>query len=247
MTAGSAEGVKQHTDRLVSLADEHGFPYLWAIGLLDGGWAAIALGDPNKGLSLIEKGLATNRAIGSAWGTAWYLIWQADARSKLGQHDLALKLRAEAEALIAKTGERFMEPELFLLRGVLASNAGDGVAAEKNYLQALDVSKRQSARVYQLRAAIAMARLWRDQGKRDEARALLAPVYGWFTEGFDTHDLKEAKALLDELFVAEEVPADSDTYQAVTCILCQRIHFVNPALQQKRAAQVRKEYEALPA
>jgi predicted ATPase len=198
-SAGSADGVKQHSDRRVSLADEYGFPYLWTCGLSYGGWAATALGDPNKGLRLLEKGLATNRVIGSAWGTAWYFIWQADAHSKLGQFDLALELLSEAEALIVKTGERFMEPELFLLRGVLASNAGDGVAAEQHYQQALDVANRRSARVYQLRAAMGMARLWRDQGKRKEARELLAPVYGWFTEGFDTRDLKEAKALLSEL------------------------------------------------
>jgi predicted ATPase len=98
-----------------------------------------------------------------------------------------------------KTGERFMEPELFLLRGALATSVGDGITAERNYQQALDVSQRRSARVYQLRAATAMARLWRDQGKRDAARELLAPVYGWFTEGFDTLDLKEAKGLLEEL------------------------------------------------
>jgi hypothetical protein len=99
-------------------------------GLLYSGSAAIALGDPNKGLGLIEKGLATNRVIGSAWGTAWYLIWQADARSKLGQHDLALELLAQAEALMVKTGERFMESQLFHSRGVLASNLGDAVATE---------------------------------------------------------------------------------------------------------------------
>jgi predicted ATPase len=125
-----------------------GFHICGPSGLLYGGWAAIALGDPNEGHSLIEKGLATNRAIGAAWGIAWYLIWQADARGKLGQHDLALELLAEAEALIVKTGERFMEPELFLLQGVLATSVGDGIMAERNYQQALDVSKPRSARVY---------------------------------------------------------------------------------------------------
>jgi predicted ATPase len=198
-TAGSADGVRQHSNRLVSLADEHGFPYMWTAGLLYSGWAAIALGDPNKGLGLIEKGLATNRVIGSAWGTAWYLIWQADARSKLGQHDLALELLAQAEALMVKTGERFMEGQLFLSRGVLASNLGDAVAAELFFQRALDISKRQAERINQLRAAMAMARLWREHGKRVEARDLLAPVYGWFTEGFDAPVLKEAKVLLDEL------------------------------------------------
>jgi predicted ATPase len=172
---------------------------MWTAGLLYSGWAEIALGDPNKGLSLIEKGLATNRVIGSAWGTAWYLIWQADARSKLGQHDLALELLAEAETLMEKTGERFMEAQLFLSRGVLATNAGDAVAAEAFFQQALDISGRQSERVSQLRAAMAMARLWREQGKRVKARDLLAPVYEWFTEGFDAPVLQDAEALLHGL------------------------------------------------
>jgi tetratricopeptide (TPR) repeat protein len=199
LAAGSADGVKRYSDMLVSLADECGFPYLWTTGLLYGGWAASALGDPKRGLSLLEKGLATNRVLGSAWGTAWFLIWQADAHSKLGQFDVALELLAEAEALILKTGERFMEAELFLARGAIANNAGDEAAAEQSYNQALDVARRQGARLYELRAAMSMARLWRDQGKQEQARELLAPVYGWFTEGFGTRDLKEAKALLEEL------------------------------------------------
>ena len=85
------------------------------------------------------------------------------------------------------------------MRGDLLNATGDQVAAEHGYHQALSVARRQSARILELRAATSLARLWRDQGKRDEARELLAPVYGWFTEGFDTRDLKEARALLDEL------------------------------------------------
>jgi predicted ATPase len=85
------------------------------------------------------------------------------------------------------------------LRGEVLNIIGGGAAAEQNYHQALATAKRQSAKTLELRAATSLARLWRDQGKRDEARGLLAPVYGWFTEGFDTRDLKEAKVLLDEL------------------------------------------------
>jgi predicted ATPase len=85
------------------------------------------------------------------------------------------------------------------VRGDLLNATGDQAAAEQSYCQALVVARRQSAKLFELRAAMGMARLWRDQGRRDEARDLLAPVYGWFTEGFDTRDLKEAKALLGEL------------------------------------------------
>jgi predicted ATPase len=85
------------------------------------------------------------------------------------------------------------------LRGKLIQSLGDHAASENCYLQLLDVARRQSAKFWELRVANDIARLWRDQGKREEARELLAPIYGWFTQGFDTRDLKEAKKLLDEL------------------------------------------------
>ena len=97
--AGSTDGVKRHSDKLVALADEYGFPYLWTMGLCYNGWAATALGDPSKGLDLLNKGLSTNRVIGSVYGTAWYFIWQADAHNQLGRSDLALDLLLKAEAV----------------------------------------------------------------------------------------------------------------------------------------------------
>jgi predicted ATPase len=98
-----------------------------------------------------------------------------------------------------KTDERFSEAELHRVRGELLTATGDQAAAEQNYKEALAVAKRQSARTFELRAATSLARLWRDQGKRTEARDLLAPIYGWFTEGFDTPVLQDAKNLLDQL------------------------------------------------
>ena len=118
---------------------------------------------------------------------------------KLGRTDEALQCLAEAAQIIETSDERFYEAELQRLRGEVLNAVGDGAAAEQNYHQALATAKRQSAKTLELRAATSLARLWCDQGKRDEARDLLAPVYGWFTEGFDTLDLKEAKTLLDEL------------------------------------------------
>ena len=97
------------------------------------------------------------------------------------------------------TEERIAESELHRWRGDLSKARDDQDAAEQSYQRALAVARRQSARSLEIRAATSFARLWRDQGKRTEARDLLAPVYGWFTEGFDTADLKEAKALIDEL------------------------------------------------
>jgi predicted ATPase len=105
----------------------------------------------------------------------------------------------EAVQVIEATDERIDEAELHRLRGDLLLATGDQAAAEQSYHQALVVARRQSAKLFELRAATSLARLWRDQGKRTEARDLLAPTYGWFTEGFDTPVLQDAKALLDEL------------------------------------------------
>src|SRR5205807_1993532 len=105
----------------------------------------------------------------------------------------------EGFSIIEKTEERVCEAELCRSRGVLFHQCGRSVEAEGEFKQALSIARRQDARMWELRAATGLAQLWRDQGKRHEARDLLAPVHGWFTEGFDTRDLKEAKALLDEL------------------------------------------------
>ena len=111
----------------------------------------------------------------------------------------ALERLAEAISLVKKTQERWCEAELHRLKGELLKADGECDQAEACFLDALAVARHQRARTWELRAAMSLARLWRDQGKREEARELLAPVYGWFTEGFDTLDLKEAKALLEEL------------------------------------------------
>jgi predicted ATPase len=105
----------------------------------------------------------------------------------------------EAAQFIETSDERYYEAEVHRLKGDLLRITDQQAEAEKSYRKALEVAERQSAKAHQLRAAMSMARLWRDQDKRHEARELLAPVYGWFTEGFDTRDLKQAKALLDEL------------------------------------------------
>jgi predicted ATPase len=123
----------------------------------------------------------------------------AEAYAKLGQPIEGLNYLAEAAQIIETTEERVGEAELHRLRGDLLNAMGDRAATERDYHQALEFAKRQSAKLWELRAATSLARLWRDQGKRTEARDLLAPVYRWFTEGFDAPVLKQAKALLDEL------------------------------------------------
>ena len=123
----------------------------------------------------------------------------ADAYGKAGQPEEGLKQLVEAEVSMQIRNERVYETELHRMRGELLMSVRDFAGAEASFREAIAVAQRQSAKLFELRSAMSMARLWRDQGKRDEARELLAPVYGWFTEGFDTLDLKEAKALLDEL------------------------------------------------
>jgi predicted ATPase len=130
---------------------------------------------------------------------AWTLMLQADAYAKLGRLTDGMRCLAEAEQIIERTNERCELADLYRLRSDLLVPIDDRLAAEENYRRALVVAKQQSARPFELRAATSLARLWRDQGKRSEAHHLLAPIYGWFTEGFHTPVLHGAKVLLDEL------------------------------------------------
>ena len=125
----------------------------------------------------------------------------ARAEAEVGQFDGAWRCIGEAMTAIETTNERWVEAEVHRISGEIAllSLNPDAAKAEAHFERALAVARQQQAKSLEIRAAMSMARLWRGQGKGDEARDLLAPVYGWFTEGFDTLDLKEAKALLDEL------------------------------------------------
>jgi predicted ATPase len=138
------------------------------------------------------------RAEGADYGTPLALMYLGETCAKLGRLGDGLKCLAEAAQFVEATDERTYEAELHRSRGDLNAT-GDRVEAEQNYHRALAVARQQSAKLFELRAATSLARLWRDQGKRSEARDLLAPVYNWFTEGFDTPVLKEAKALLEQL------------------------------------------------
>ena len=158
-----------------------------------------ALGESEEGYALIAKGLSMHRATGSVACTAQALIVLADACWRLGRTTEGLGYLTETEQIIETANDRYYEAESHRVQGDVLNALGDHAGAERSYQQAIAVAKRQSAKMFELRASTRIARVWRDQGKRDGARDLLAPVYGWFTEGFDTRDLKEAKALLDEL------------------------------------------------
>jgi predicted ATPase len=138
-------------------------------------------------------------ATGNTQFTPLLLTTLADAHRIAGNLQVGLEQVAEAERLAEATRERTVLSETLRLRGDLLLLTGDRAGAEASFTDAIAVARRQAARLFELRATRSLAQLWRDRGKRDEARDLLAPVYGWFTEGFDTRDLKEAKALLEEL------------------------------------------------
>jgi predicted ATPase len=198
-TIGSPHEAQRHAEEMAALSDEHGFPHWLAYGTFWRGEALSELGRAREGLALITRGLSMLRATGTVIGTPWILAVLAEAHRRLGHPVEGLNCLAEAAQVTEATGMRSDEVELYRARGDLLNATGDRAAAEQSYHQALAVARRQSAKLFELRAATSLTRLWRDQGKRTEARDLLAPIYGWFTEGFDTPVLRDAKALLDEL------------------------------------------------
>jgi adenylate cyclase len=190
------------SEPLVALSTEQGFAYWLRVATLMRGWALAERGQGEAGIAELRAAMATIRAIGTVLELPWYLALLAGAYGIVGQTAEGLDAIAEALAQVASTKERFYEAEIYRVKGELLLKHGgpDGAAgAETCFRQALDTSRVQNAKSWELRAATTLARLWTDQGKRAQARDLLAPVYGWFTEGFDTPDLKDAKALLDEL------------------------------------------------
>jgi predicted ATPase len=158
-------------------------------------------GQSEEGIAQLRQGLTGYQATGAVQKRPYFLAMLAEAYKKAEQIEEGLIVLAEALAFAEKTEECWYEAELHRLRGelLLQQSADNATEAESCFQQAISIAQNQSAKSWELRAATSLARLWQSQGKRAEARALLAPVYGWFTEGFDTADLQEAKALLDEL------------------------------------------------
>ena len=143
----------------------------------------------------------TYRATGAEIIRPYFLALLAEAHGTMGQPEAGLTALTEALTLVDKTGERWYEPELYRLKGelLLQQSSDNYTEAETCFHQAIAIAHNQQAKSFELRAATSLARLWQQQGKRQEAHDLLAPVYGWFTEGFDTADLQDAKALLEAL------------------------------------------------
>jgi DNA-binding winged helix-turn-helix (wHTH) protein/predicted ATPase len=191
----------KQADAAVELATEQGFTLWAAKGTIHRGWALAMLGKSREGLLDLEEGITAWRATGAAATLPFYYAMKAEAFALQGNTRDGLKRLEEAYTLVEQTADRWWEAEIHRLRGVLLlqqSKEKHG-EAEAWLRRALDVARRQQAKSLELRAATRLARLWRDQGKPAEARKLLEPVYCWFTEGFETLDLKEARTLLDHL------------------------------------------------
>jgi class 3 adenylate cyclase/tetratricopeptide (TPR) repeat protein len=189
----------ERADELAAHCAAHGFPFWGAWAQWNRGTQLLALDRAKEGLQVLTKAWVTYRTIGAVVGAPAFLISLAKALAQLRRSAEGLEQIEEAARHIEATEERCSEAELHRIRGSLLVAVGDPVAAETSFRRAIAVARRQNAKVQELRAALDLARLWRDQGRRTEARDLLAPIYGWFTEGFDTPVLQEAKALLDEL------------------------------------------------
>jgi predicted ATPase len=198
---GDVPAAHGQAEAAVALSTEQGFPLWAAWGTSVRGWALAMQGQGEEGLTQARQGSAAWQATGAALLVPYFCTVLAEICDHLDHIDDALQALAEAHTLVEQHEERLWEAEVSRLRGVLLlRQTGTPQAEAETWLRrALEVARRQEAKSLELRAAVSLARLWQQQGKRDEARELLAPIYSWFTEGFNTIDLQDAKALLEEL------------------------------------------------
>ena len=195
------QAAREQAEALVTLADQQGFAQWLAGGTMMCGWALTVQGQEGEGMAQMHHGLTAWRAMGIEAGLPYWLAMLAEAYGSTGQVGAGRGVLAEALTLVGTTEERWWEADLHRLTGelLLAQSTENAADVEACFHQALDIARRQAAKALELRAAVSLSRLWQQQGKRAEAYELLAPIYGWFSEGFDTADLQEAKALLEAL------------------------------------------------
>jgi predicted ATPase len=196
---GDNAALEERAGQLISLATEQSFPHWHALGTIFRGWVKVKNGDVAEGISFLRSGSSAHLATGAELWTPHHIALLAGAYEIAGQIEEAATLLDDALQIVERTGERWLAAELNRHKGQLLLRQGHSEAAEQLYRKALSIAVEQEAKLWELRATVSLARLRLDQGRRIEARDLLAPVYSWFTEGFATPDLKEAKALLDEL------------------------------------------------
>ncbi|MGH9429305.1 MAG: hypothetical protein ACRD2L_23730, partial [Terriglobia bacterium] len=222
------QATHEMVERCIALANEKGFAFPLAFGTLLQGWLMAEQGQPRDGIAQMRQEFPVFKALSGEVWYPWVLALLAEAYSKGGQAEAGLSLLAEALELVNTNGERIWEAELYRLKGELTlqqSKAGLGQVSDKSqagqdksentspqplapntqqeaeacFLKAIEIARKQQAKSLELRATTSLARLWQQQGKQKEAHQMLAEIYHWFTEGFDTKDLQEAKTLLEEL------------------------------------------------
>ena len=196
---GDNAALRKRADELVAVAAEQGFSQWRADGVIHRGWIKVKNGDVAEGLSLLRSGSTAFRATGAVMYMPYHMALLARGCEIASQYEEASALLDDAFQIVERTGERWLQAELHRHKGQSLLRQGHAEAAEELYCKALSIAEEQEAKLWELRASMSLARLRRDQGKAQQARELLAPVYGWFSEGYDTRDLKEAKALLEEL------------------------------------------------
>jgi TolB-like protein/predicted ATPase len=200
--AGSMKAAQEQADAAIAISDQYDIAMFLAWGKLMRGWALIGQGEIEDGIAISRQGIDEWRASGTLLATSWCLGILAQGERRAGRIEESLALLTEALDFASSAGEHFYEAELLRLRGevLLTSDDGQGtLEAEQCFHQAIALARQQRAKSFELRAVMSLARLLQQRGKEAEARQILAEIYSWFTEGFDTTDLKDAKALLDQL------------------------------------------------
>jgi predicted ATPase len=201
LQVGDNAATQADADELLVLAEDKDASFWRALAILMRGCLLTLNANNFDAIQTITQGIAALRSTGATSFVPLYLPFLAMAYTRLNQFDEAWRVIGEATTAIEETGETWCEAEVNRVAGEIAlkSPEPNSAEAEGYFERALTVARQQQAKSWELRTAMSLARLWRDQGKVQQARELLAPVYGWFTEGFETRDLKEAKALLEEL------------------------------------------------
>ena len=213
---------QERAEAAMTLSTEHGFPFCVAWGTILRGWALTEAGQGEEGIAQMRQGLDAYRTTGGEVWRPHYLALLSEGYRKVGQPEKGLSVLAEALALVNKTGERYYEAEVYRIKGTLTLEAGGWrletsspspqapslkpqvsreveQEAEGYFLKAIAIAQKQQAKSLELRAVMSLSRLWQQQGKHHEAHTMLSEIYNWFTEGFDTKDLQEARALIESL------------------------------------------------
>ncbi|MFQ5592502.1 MAG: hypothetical protein ACE5HE_15200, partial [Phycisphaerae bacterium] len=196
---GEWRAAQEQAEALVALADEHGFALYSAVGTTERGLVLAGQGQVEEGIAQMHQGMDAARAVGERLKGPAYLSGLAEVYGKAGKAQEGLSVNARAMSALNKSGERHAEAEIIRVKGELLLLQSKDGEAEGCFRKAIEVARKQRAKWHELVASTSLARLWQKQGKKDEARKLMSEIYGWFTEGFDTAPLKEAKALFEEL------------------------------------------------